>query len=180
MHDVSKLIIACDSLDDMTVNTGHILLANYVTNNHIKTSKVSMNRCWNILNWNIRGVNSHERSDDIRQRTEESYHNIVCLQETKREIFDHAYIKKIMFSKAQQLCFSLLLLESLEASSMRTHLSLLPGLPILTQLSCNTGLSWGILILLEIKMIGTELKVILIVCNCSTRSYKKMIWKRFH
>jgi exonuclease III len=54
-----------------------------------------MNRCWNVLDWNIRGVNSQERWGDIsiiRQRSEESNSNIICLQETKREIFDHTYI----------------------------------------------------------------------------------------
>jgi hypothetical protein len=48
---------------------------------------------WNILDWNIRGINSQNRWDDIRQRINESNCNIICLQETKREYFDHSYLR---------------------------------------------------------------------------------------
>jgi exonuclease III len=49
--------------------------------------------CWNILDWNVRGINSQNRWDDIRQRITECNCNIICLQETKREYFDHTYLR---------------------------------------------------------------------------------------
>jgi hypothetical protein len=52
-----------------------------------------MTRSWNILDWNIRGINSQEIWDDIREKIHESNCNIICLQETKREQFDLAYLK---------------------------------------------------------------------------------------
>ena len=63
-----------------------------------KPSCVSMNntnRSWNILNWNIRGINSKDKWLALRQKIDESDCNILCLQETKREIFDTTYLKKI-------------------------------------------------------------------------------------
>jgi hypothetical protein len=45
---------------------------------------------WNILDWNIRGINSQARWNDIRQRIDETNCNILCLQETKRESFYQA------------------------------------------------------------------------------------------
>ena len=47
---------------------------------------------WNILNWNVRGVNSSDKWLAIRQKIEESAACIVCIQGTKREVFDLAYI----------------------------------------------------------------------------------------
>jgi exonuclease III len=52
-----------------------------------------MTRSWNILDWNIRGINSQEIWDDIREKIHESNCNIICLQETKREQFDLSYLK---------------------------------------------------------------------------------------
>ena len=52
-----------------------------------------MSRNWNILNWNVRGINSHIRWDDIRAKIEESNCGIICLQETKRDYFDQAYLR---------------------------------------------------------------------------------------
>jgi endonuclease/exonuclease/phosphatase family metal-dependent hydrolase len=51
-------------------------------------------RSWNILDWNIRGINSQDRWDDLANKISESNCNIICLQETKRESFDNAYIRK--------------------------------------------------------------------------------------
>lgn len=51
------------------------------------------NRNWNILNRNIRGINSPDKWLAIKQKVEESACAILCLQETKRETFDAAYIK---------------------------------------------------------------------------------------
>jgi exonuclease III len=43
---------------------------------------------WNILCWNIRGMNDKDKWDAIRNKIDESNANIFCLQETKRETFD--------------------------------------------------------------------------------------------
>jgi endonuclease/exonuclease/phosphatase family metal-dependent hydrolase len=48
---------------------------------------------WNILDWNIRGINSQDRWNDIRQGIDETDCNMICLQETKRENFDQAYLR---------------------------------------------------------------------------------------
>ena len=39
---------------------------------------------WNVLFWNIRGINATDKWDDVKQKIEESACAIVCLQETKR------------------------------------------------------------------------------------------------
>ncbi|KAG2577604.1 hypothetical protein PVAP13_6NG193309 [Panicum virgatum] len=53
-----------------------------------------MNRSRNILCWNVRGINSQEKWDSIRNKIDESSCAVVCLQETKREHFDMQYIRK--------------------------------------------------------------------------------------
>jgi exonuclease III len=54
----------------------------------------NLNRSWCVLSWNIRGINSQAKWDHIRNKISESAAQIVCLQETKREVFDQAYISK--------------------------------------------------------------------------------------
>ena len=58
---------------------------------------------WNIMDWNVRGINSQGRWDDIRQRTEDSNCNTICLQETKKDTFDSAYIKKIVQEESHNI-----------------------------------------------------------------------------
>jgi exonuclease III len=54
-----------------------------------------MSTCnWSILCWNIRGINASEKWDAVRDKIKESASLVICLQETKREIFDMAYIRK--------------------------------------------------------------------------------------
>lgn len=65
-----------------------------------------MNRSWNILNWNVRGINSSIRWNDIRQKIDESTCCIMTFQETKRDHFDLAYIKKICPKRFNQFCYS--------------------------------------------------------------------------
>lgn len=55
----------------------------------------NINRCWDILNWNIRGINSQDKWLAIGKKIEESACAIVCLQETKREMFDVVPIELI-------------------------------------------------------------------------------------
>jgi exonuclease III len=51
-------------------------------------------RTWKILNWNIRGTNSEKKWLAIANKILESECDIICLQETKRAIFDLQDIKK--------------------------------------------------------------------------------------
>jgi hypothetical protein len=53
---------------------------------------IMVNRAWNILCWNIRGLNDKDKWDPIRNKIEESCANIFCLQETKREAIDLQFI----------------------------------------------------------------------------------------
>lgn len=54
---------------------------------------MAQNRSWNISSWNVRRINSQEKWDGIRDKISESACSIVCLQETKREGFDHMYLR---------------------------------------------------------------------------------------
>jgi hypothetical protein len=62
-----------------------------INNNNNK----SPNRSRNILNWNIGGVNSEDKCNAIKEKIKESNYAIFCIQETKRDHFDHSYIKKL-------------------------------------------------------------------------------------
>lgn len=64
-----------------------------------------MSRNWGICNWNLRGINSQERCDDIANKVNESNCNILCLQETKREHFDSAYIRKFCPRRMNQFIY---------------------------------------------------------------------------
>lgn len=63
-------------------------------------------RNWNILCWNIRGLNSDDKWRAVRQMIDESGCSIFCLQETKRDSFDSAYIKKMAPKRFDSFCFS--------------------------------------------------------------------------
>lgn len=52
-------------------------------------------RHWNVLSWNVRGINFDKTWDAVRDRILNSACDIVCLQETKRENFDLQFIRKI-------------------------------------------------------------------------------------
>ena len=51
-------------------------------------------RNWNILCWNICGINASEKWDAVRDKIEESASSVICLQETKKETFDIGFIRK--------------------------------------------------------------------------------------
>ena len=65
-----------------------------------------MNRIWYIVNWNIRGINSQIIWDEIHAKADESNCHIICLQETKREHFDHSYIRNFCPSRINQFAYS--------------------------------------------------------------------------
>jgi len=58
-----------------------------------------------ILFGNVRGLNSQEKWDAIHDKINESACQILCLQETKREIFDMFYIKKFCPRTLDQFAF---------------------------------------------------------------------------
>jgi exonuclease III len=51
------------------------------------------NRSWQILCWNIRGLNGRDKWDAVRTKIDESACAVLCLQETKRAHFDKAFIR---------------------------------------------------------------------------------------
>jgi exonuclease III len=65
-----------------------------------------MSRNWTILDWNLRGINSQTRWNDIRQKIDESSYNVICFQETKRESFDHAYLHNFYPRRFSHFAFS--------------------------------------------------------------------------
>jgi exonuclease III len=52
-------------------------------------------RHWIILFWNIRGFNDESKWLAFKNKIEESGCAIVCLQETKKESFDHSFLRKV-------------------------------------------------------------------------------------
>ena len=66
---------------------------------------MNKNRPWNILNWNIRGINSRDKWNAISNKIEESACVVVCLQETKREEFDLQYLRKFCPKRISKFVF---------------------------------------------------------------------------
>jgi exonuclease III len=62
-------------------------------------------RSWNILNWNIRGVNSNDKCNAVRAKIEETACAIFCLQETKRQHFDHSSVRKLAPKRFNKYAF---------------------------------------------------------------------------
>ena len=60
----------------------------------------------NTRNWNIRGINDPGKHNAVRAKIEESACSIFCLQETKREHFEHSYIKKFAPNRFDKFAFS--------------------------------------------------------------------------
>lgn len=52
-------------------------------------------RNWSVLCWNVRGVNSDKKWNAVRDRVTECGCDVICLQETKRETFDNAFIRNM-------------------------------------------------------------------------------------
>lgn len=53
------------------------------------------NKTWNVLCWNIRGINSDKKWNAIRDRVVECHCDVICLQETKKEIFDLMFLRNL-------------------------------------------------------------------------------------
>jgi hypothetical protein len=65
-----------------------------------------MNRSWNILCWNVRGINAVEKWPNIRSKIEESNCEIFCFQETKKESFDSSFIRNFALKRFDKFLFS--------------------------------------------------------------------------
>lgn len=66
----------------------------------------NLTRNWNILCWNVRGVNSADKCRAVRQAVDDSSCSVFCLQETKKESFDTAYVKKLAPKRFDSFSFS--------------------------------------------------------------------------
>ena len=64
------------------------------------------NRYSKILFWNVRGINSQKKWDALREKISESACQVLCIQETKREMFDNIYIKKFFPRYLDKFAFS--------------------------------------------------------------------------
>lgn len=49
-------------------------------------------RTWNVLNWNVRGINGRWKWDAVKDKIVQSSYDIVCLQETKKKSFDRQFL----------------------------------------------------------------------------------------
>ena len=47
----------------------------------------------NILNWNIKGINDRDKWLALKDKIQETNCDVICIQETKREIFDSRYLQ---------------------------------------------------------------------------------------
>jgi len=62
-------------------------------------------KAWNVLCWNIRGINADEKWTSLRNKIIECKCDIVTIQETKRESFDSTYIRKFCPNNFDSFCF---------------------------------------------------------------------------
>ena len=63
-------------------------------------------RSWNVLCWNVRGLNSENRQRVVRQKIDESHCAIACLHETKCTSFDSRAIKSFCPKRFDSFAFS--------------------------------------------------------------------------
>lgn len=54
-----------------------------------------LSKDWNILSWNVRGINSSWKWDSVKNKICDASCDVICLQETKKETFDAAFLKNI-------------------------------------------------------------------------------------
>jgi exonuclease III len=66
---------------------------------------MNRDRLWNILCWNVRGMNDSLKWPALRNKLEESNASIVCFQETKKAHFDHSFIKKFAPRRFDKFAF---------------------------------------------------------------------------
>lgn len=54
----------------------------------------------------MRGINSDDKWRSIREKIDESDCSIVCLQETKRDNFEHSYVKNFAPKRFDKFVYS--------------------------------------------------------------------------
>lgn len=62
-------------------------------------------RNWHILSWNVRGINSSSKWDDIRNKIDESACDVFCFQETKKEDFDSYFLHHFAHRRFNKFSF---------------------------------------------------------------------------
>lgn len=65
-----------------------------------------MSRSWNILCWNVRGINGVEKWPSIRNKIDECNCEIFCFQETKKEQFDSSFIRNFANRRFDKFLFA--------------------------------------------------------------------------
>ena len=63
-------------------------------------------KSWNVLCWNVRGLNSETRQRAVRQKIHESHCAIACLQETKCASFDSRSVKSFCPKRLDSFAFA--------------------------------------------------------------------------
>lgn len=56
----------------------------------------SNSRKWNVLCWNVRGLNTVRKWDSVKNKVLQANCDVVCFQETKKELFDSTFIKNVL------------------------------------------------------------------------------------
>ena len=72
----------------------------------ISASTMSPLRCWNVLSWNVRGINSDSKLLALRNAIDSSGCSVLCIQETKHESFDLAFIKTFCPKRFDKFVFA--------------------------------------------------------------------------
>lgn len=62
-------------------------------------------RNWNVLSWNVRGINSSSKWETIRHKIDESGCDIFCFQETKKADFDSAFLRNFAHRRFNKFHF---------------------------------------------------------------------------
>ena len=80
-------------------------------------------KAWAILNWNVRDSNDPVKWDALRKKINESVCNVICIQESKREVVDIKFIRNFSPKRFDALLSNLLLAPGVALSPSRTVVS---------------------------------------------------------
>ena len=61
---------------------------------------------WNVLDWNVRGLNDKNKRLLVYNKIDETQCAVICLQETKCEDFDHSFIRSFCPERYDRFVFS--------------------------------------------------------------------------
>lgn len=53
-------------------------------------------RKWKVLCWNVRGINAVRKWNSVKNKVTEANYDVVCFQETKKELIDSEFLKKVL------------------------------------------------------------------------------------